>query len=84
VVTVDGKPAEPVLVGDCMMALNLTKGTHSVRFVYRNNAFILGTVLSLLCAAAFVALIVANRQQSKKVETQYTSQSHASHTDNES
>lgn len=69
VVTVDGKPAEAVLVGNCMMALNLTEGTHTIRFVYQNTTFILGLTLSLLCAAAFVALILANRKTSKAKES---------------
>ena len=62
VVTLDGEKVEPVLVGDCMMALNVSEGTHTVRFVYRNNAFIFGSILSVLCAAALVALIVASRR----------------------
>lgn len=69
VVTVDGKPAEAVLVGNCMMALNLTEGTHTIRFVYQNTTFILGLTLSLLCAAAFVALILANRKTCKAKES---------------
>ena len=63
VATVDGEPAEIVLVGDCMMALNLTEGTHTVKFVYRNNAFIYGTIISVLCAAAFVGLILWSRRR---------------------
>ena len=62
IVTVDGQRVEPVLVGDCMMALNLTQGTHTVQFVYRSNAFIYGSILSVLCAAAFIALVVASRK----------------------
>lgn len=69
VVTVDGKPVEAVLVGNCMIALNLTEGTHTICFVYRNTAFILGASLSLLCAAAFVALIITGRKP-KKVKEQ--------------
>ena len=67
VATVDGEPAEIVLVGDCMIALNLTEGTHTVRLTYRNNAFIVGLTLSLLCAAAFVALILVSRKPKKPI-----------------
>ncbi|MBQ7416116.1 MAG: YfhO family protein [Oscillospiraceae bacterium] len=64
-VTVDGEATEPVLVGDCMMALNLTKGTHNVRFVYKNSAFTIGLVISLVCAAAFVGAIILSRSSGK-------------------
>lgn len=65
VVTVDGEAAEIVLVGDCMMGLNLTEGTHTVKFTYQNKAFITGLLVSLLCAAAFVGLIVLSRSSPK-------------------
>ena len=57
VASVDGKEAEVTLVGDCMMALPLTEGEHTVTFTYRNNAFTTGLLISLLCAAAFAGLI---------------------------
>lgn len=47
----DGKPAEIKLVGDCMVAVNLTKGVHNVRLMYHNAAFSLGWKISLACAA---------------------------------
>ena len=56
---VDGQPQETVLVGECMVALNLTQGTHTVRFVYRNDAFNLGVMISVSSAALFVLLILA-------------------------
>jgi uncharacterized membrane protein YfhO len=72
-VYLDGDEVKPVLVGNCMMGLNVTEGTHSVRFVYRNDAFVYGCIISLLCATAFVALIVANRTPKKKTPAQHTS-----------
>ena len=63
VATVDGEPVDVELVGNCMMALKLTKGTHTVKFVYRNQAFIYGSMISLLCAAAFVGLILWSRRR---------------------
>lgn len=53
---VDGKDVEPVLVGDCMMALPVTAGLHTVSFRYRNAAFSLGWKVSLACAAVFLAV----------------------------
>ena len=49
IATVDGEEAEIVLVGDAMIALNLTEGTHTVEFRYRNQAFELGRTISLCC-----------------------------------
>jgi len=55
---VDGKEAEIVLVGDAMMALELTEGTHTITFRYRNSAFTLGAVISALSLTAFAVIIV--------------------------
>ena len=54
--TVDGEPAQIVLIGDTMCGLLLSPGEHSVSFTYRNKAFTLGLVVSFLCLAA-VALL---------------------------
>jgi len=60
-VKVDGKPAEIKLVGDCMVAVNLTKGVHNVRLMYHNAAFI-----SLACAAVFGGLAWSVYRPDKK------------------
>jgi uncharacterized membrane protein YfhO len=65
VATVDGETAEITLVGDCMMALALTEGEHTVTFTYRNKAFTTGLMISLLCAAAFAGLIILSRSSPK-------------------
>ena len=57
VVTVDGREVQSRLVGDCMVAVDLTAGTHVVSFTYRNGAFSLGWKVSLACAAVFAALV---------------------------
>lgn len=59
-VTVDGEAAAAKLVGDCMVALDLTKGEHQVVFRYHNAAFSLGWKISLACAAALLVLIQIN------------------------
>lgn len=56
---VDGREVDTVLVGDCMAALPLTQGTHTVVFTYRNPAFSLGWKISLLSALLFAGLAVA-------------------------
>ena len=65
---VDGLEQETMLVGDCMIAVPLTQGTHTVRFVYRNNSFRLGAVISAVSLAAFLVLAVVCRPRKKQEE----------------
>ena len=55
-VTVDGREVESQLVGDCMVAVSLTEGDHTITFRYHNAAFSLGWKLSLACGLVFLAL----------------------------
>ena len=57
-VTVDGEAAEIKLVGDCMVAVELTEGEHTLVFTYENEAFNLGWKISLVCLLIFGALAV--------------------------
>jgi uncharacterized membrane protein YfhO len=50
---VDGEKAEPVLVGNVMVGVELTEGTHKVTFQYHNAAFSLGWKISLVCLLVF-------------------------------
>ena len=54
---VDGKPAQIRLVGDCMVAVELQQGRHTVSFTYENKAFDLGWKISLVCVAVFGLLV---------------------------
>ena len=45
--TVDGQPAQTVLIGDAMLGLILSEGEHTVSLTYHNNAFSLGWKVSL-------------------------------------
>ncbi len=56
-VTVDGKPAEIRLVGDCMVAVELSEGAHFVSYTYQNAAFSLGWKVSLASALVLLALV---------------------------
>lgn len=55
--TVDGEPAEITLIGDVMIGLQLTEGTHTVTFTYQNEAFSIGWKLSLVSGLIFAALV---------------------------
>jgi uncharacterized membrane protein YfhO len=52
--TVDGEPAQIVLIGDVMVGLNLSEGYHVIEFDYHNRAFAFGWKLSVVCLAALV------------------------------
>ena len=56
-VYVDGAKADTLLVGDAMISVPLTQGTHSVTFIYENRAFSLGWKISLACALIFFILV---------------------------
>ena len=55
---VDGEETDIVLIGDCMIAVPLTEGNHSVSLQYHNQAFSLGWKISLACALIFAVLSV--------------------------
>ena len=56
--SVDGTPVETVLVGDCMLALPLSAGSHTIWLTYRNAAFVLGAQITLACGAVFAGLLL--------------------------
>ena len=58
-VTVDGEPAEITPIGEAMIGVKLTEGSHTVAFDYHNAAFSLGWKVSLGCAVAFVVIALA-------------------------
>ena len=55
---VDGTPVQTAMVGDCMLAIPLSIGSHTIRLTYRNAAFILGVRISLACAVVFGGLLL--------------------------
>ncbi len=64
-VEADGERVEPVLVGDCMIALPLSRGSHTVTLRYHNAAFSLGWRVSLGCAAVFAVMLTACRPRKR-------------------
>ena len=61
---VDGKEVPIRLVGDCMVAVELDQGDHTVSFTYRNEAFSLGWKISL-AAFLILGLLVWKTQPSR-------------------
>ena len=54
---VDGELVETALVGNVMIGVLLSEGKHSVEFIYQNNAFNLGSKISIACLILFTTLI---------------------------
>ncbi len=66
--TVDGQPAETVMIGDAMVGVLITEGYHTVSFRYHNSAFALGWKISLGCLMIFLGLYwVCYKPKFKKV-----------------
>jgi len=55
-VTVDARQGETALVGECMLAVKLTEGTHHLVFTYQNDAFDWGLKITFGCIL-FLALL---------------------------
>ena len=60
---VDGEEAEITLVGDAMIALNLTEGYHEIVFFYENRALTYGALISVLCLLIFLTLVYWNDRE---------------------
>ena len=55
---VDGQEQETVLIGDCMIGLQLSQGAHTLRFIYRNEAFRLSCIITAVCTGIFALLVL--------------------------
>ena len=57
-VTVDGEKVEYEEIAGALIGLQLTAGTHEIRFTYVPRGFVYGLVISLVCLAMVIGLIV--------------------------
>ena len=55
-----------VLVGNSMVAVELTKGIHTVELRYENKAFEYGSLISFACAAVFGGIVLADYLRKRK------------------
>jgi hypothetical protein len=60
---VDGKEAEVITIGDAMVGLNLTKGSHDIVFTYENQSYTIGAWVTVFCILVFLGLIYLNDRQ---------------------
>ncbi len=65
-VKVDGKEAEKVAIGEALIGINLTPGTHTVEFSYSPQGLKLGIIISVSTAALLVIFLILNRLFGKK------------------
>ena len=65
---VDGNKAEISLVGDCMVGLMLSEGTHTVQFRYENQAFRIGAWITAGSALAFAAFALTDHLLRRRKE----------------
>ncbi len=63
---VDGQKADITLVGDCMIGIPLTEGSHTVEFRYENKAFHLGVWITAGCILFFAGIIAADHYFHRK------------------
>ena len=63
---VDGKEAEITLIGDVMVGIPLSEGTHTISFRYQNKAFDLGWKVSLVCTLVLIGLTLPVYNTHKK------------------
>ncbi len=69
VVLLDGKPAETVMVQDCLMAIAVTEGSHTVELRYTPAGFVPGAVISgaaILVLAGLFFLLWKRRQSASE------------------
>ena len=53
-------------MGDCMIGLELTQGAHTLRFVYRNDAFRLSCIITGVSAGIFLLLVIVFYRPKKR------------------
>ena len=55
---VDGQPAEIHTVGNAMVSIMIPEGEHTVQFVYKNKALVLGAAVAIVSTLALVGAAV--------------------------
>lgn len=65
-VQVDGEETGIVLVGNAMIGVPMTEGSHTVTFTYHNKAFAFGWKLSLACCLIFLSITLAVYKPGRK------------------
>ena len=64
-ILVDGEEVQPGLFDDTFISLSLTEGEHTIEMQYRPAGLTIGIIVSLICLAIFVAIILLERRRRK-------------------
>ncbi len=64
-VYVDGEKQELQMVNGLIMGLALPEGEHTVKFVYHDNAYMIGNIITIVTLASFLAYIIVSRRKRK-------------------
>ena len=67
---VDGVRTEIKLVGNAMVAVELTEGIHEVEFRYENKAFRYGSLITIGCVTAFCGIIAVDHLLKRRKKSQ--------------
>lgn len=65
--TIDGKPSPIYAANTTFRAIQITKGKHDIVFTYSPLSFLIGKVMSLVCLAAVLLVLVWRWVKTKKV-----------------
>ncbi len=65
-VKVDGEEVEKVKIGEALIGIYLTEGTHTVEFEYEPQGLVIGAIISAFTAAALIVFLLLRRLLGKK------------------
>lgn len=65
---VDGRQVDPVLIGNVMIGVHLSKGTHTISLRYENKAFTIGCIVTLCSALTFAIMCILYYKPHKKLK----------------
>ena len=63
-VKVDGKPADVSLLGDALIAVPLTEGTHEIKLTFLPYGFAAGIAVTMLGLGIFITMCVLKKRKS--------------------
>lgn len=76
-VKVDGKESEFYPVGDALIGVELTEGEHTIEMDYTPKGLWMGTFLSLLCVALYLAARAITQRKEKEKQEELTEEESA-------
>ena len=74
---VDGKESEFYPVGDALIGVELTEGEHTIEMDYTPKGLWMGTFLSLLCVALYLAARAITQRKEKEKQEELTEEESA-------